>query len=156
MLSGLGATQFAREHGHADHDPMTELAKQRYESFTRGSETVGCVATDGEGFVAALSSGGLTGSAIGRVGDVPLPGCGLYAGPSGAVAFTGIGEEIMRKTAALRAYDELTRGLTSPDVLSEIRDWFGGVEFGCIMLCLDGHAAGSNRDMAWTFLEREM
>ena len=154
LLSGRGATQFAREHGHADHDPMTEHAKRRYEASLRGSDTVGCVATDGNGYAAALSSGGLTGSRIGRVGDVPLPGCGLYAGPNGAVAFTGIGEEILRRNAAIRAYDKLGSGIAAPELLEEIHGWFGDVEFGCILLGPDAHAGGSNRDMAWTFLER--
>ena len=154
VLSGPGATQFAREHGHVDHDPMTEQAKQRYEASHPGSDTVGCVATDGNGYAAALSSGGLGGSRIGRVGDVPLPGCGLYAGPNGAVAFTGIGEEILRRNAAIRAYDKLGSGIPAPELLEEIHDWFGDVEFGCILLGPDTHAGGSNRDMAWTFLER--
>jgi len=154
LLSGPGATQFAREHGHTDHDPMTEQAKRRYEASLRGSDTVGCVATDGNGYAAALSSGGLTGSRIGRVGDVPLPGCGLYAGPHGAVAFTGIGEEILRRNTAIRAYDKLGSGVAAPELLEEIHDWFGDVEFGCILLGPDTHAGGSNRDMAWTFLER--
>jgi isoaspartyl peptidase/L-asparaginase-like protein (Ntn-hydrolase superfamily) len=154
VLCGPGATWFAREHGHGDHDPITVQAKQRYEAFTRGSDTVGCVASDGRGFAAALSSGGLTGSAIGRVGDVALPGCGLYAGPKGAVAFTGIGEEILRRNSAIRAYDKLACGVPAPEVLREIGEWLGEVEFGCILLGSDTHAAGSNRDMAWSFLER--
>ncbi len=154
VLSGSGATHFAREHGHADHDPMTEQAKQRYKASIQSSDTVGCVGTDGSGYAAALSSGGPTGSRIGRVGDVPLPGCGLYAGPNGAVAFTGIGEEIFLRNAAIRAYDELGSGVPAAEVLEEVHDWFGDAEFGCILLGPDTHAGGSNRDMAWTFLER--
>jgi isoaspartyl peptidase/L-asparaginase-like protein (Ntn-hydrolase superfamily) len=154
VLCGPGATRFARKHGHGDHDPMTTHAKQRYEALTRSSDTVGCVVSDGRGYAAALSSGGLTGSAIGRVGDVALPGCGLYAGPKGAVAFTGIGEEILRRSSAIRAYDRLASGVPAPEVLREIGEWFGEVEFGCILLGTDAHAAGSNRDMAWSFLER--
>ena len=153
LLCGSGATRFAREHGHADHDPMTEEAKRRYEAFLDGSDTVGCVVSDGRQYAAALSSGGLTGCAIGRIGDVPLPGCGLFAGPEGAVAFTGIGEEILRRNSAIRAYDRLACGVPAPEVLQEIGEWFGEVEFGCILLGPDGHAAGSNRDMAWSFLE---
>jgi beta-aspartyl-peptidase (threonine type) len=153
LLSGPGATHFARELGHADHDPMTEQAKRRFEASLRGSDTVGCVATDGTSYAAALSSGGLTGSRIGRVGDVPLPGCGLYAGPNGAVAFTGIGEEILQRNAAIRAYDRLGSGIPASEVLEEVHGWFGEIEFGCILLGPDTRAGGSNRDMAWTFLE---
>ena len=36
----------------------------------------------------------------GRVGDTPIIGAGLYAGPHGAVAATGDGEEIMRRVLA--------------------------------------------------------
>ncbi len=154
LLCGSGATRFAREHGHADHDPMTGQAKRRYEASVSVSDTVGCVATDGQWYAAALSSGGLTGAAIGRIGDVPLPGCGLYAGPKGAVAFTGIGEEILRRNSAIRAYDRLACGIPAPEVLREIGEWFGEVEFGCILLGPETHAAGTNRDMAWSFLER--
>ena len=153
LLCGSGATRFAREHGHADHDPMTGQAMRRYEASLRGSDTVGCVATDGQRYAAALSSGGLTGAAIGRIGDVPLPGCGLYAGPKGAVAFTGIGEEILRRNSAIRAYDRLACGIPAPEVLREIGEWFGEIEFGCILLGPETQAAGTNRDMAWSFLE---
>lgn len=156
LLCGPGAIRFARERGHADHDPMTVQATLRYEALLRGSDTVGCVASDGDGYAAALSSGGLTGSRPGRVGDVPLPGCGLYAGPKGAVAFTGIGEEILRRSAAIRAYDQLAAGVPAPAVVDDIRVWFGDVEFGCILLGPDTHAGGSNRDMAWSYLERSV
>lgn len=156
VLCGAGATDFARHHGHPDYDPTTAHAKRRYEASLRGSDTVGCVATDDRGYAAALSSGGLTGAPLGRVGDVPLPGCGLFAGPHGAVAFTGIGEEIIRRTAASRSYARLAAGVPAPEVLGEARAWFGDIEFGCILLGPDSYAAGSNREMAWTFLERLM
>ncbi|MFH2203675.1 MAG: isoaspartyl peptidase/L-asparaginase [Elusimicrobiota bacterium] len=153
LLCGPGATQFARREGHARYDPTTEEARRRFAAFLRGSDTVGCVATDGLEFAAALSSGGLTGSPLGRIGDVPLPGCGLYAGPRGAAAFTGIGEEILRRGAALRAYDRLARGIPASTVLQEARELLGDVEFGCILLGPDTYAAGSNQDMAWSFVE---
>lgn len=153
LLCGEGAAGFARGLGHADHDPMTPEARERFNAEQRVSDTVGCIATDGEVFVAALSSGGLTGSPLGRIGDVPLPGCGLQAGPKGAVAFTGEGEEILRRNAAIRAYNLLASGTSAPEVLEETLGWFGDIEFGCILLGLDSHAAGSNRAMAWSFLE---
>lgn len=153
LLCGEGATGFARGLGHADHDPMTPQARERFKAELRVSDTVGCIATDGQVFAAALSSGGLTGSPLGRIGDVPLPGCGLHAGPKGAVAFTGEGEEILRRNAAIRAYDLLASGTSASKVLEETFGWFGEIEFGCILLGPDSHAAGSNRAMAWSFLE---
>ncbi|MFH1725206.1 MAG: isoaspartyl peptidase/L-asparaginase [Elusimicrobiota bacterium] len=150
ILCGPGALSFARARGLPEGDQSTDEARRRFEETEPVSDTVGCVATDGTRFAAALSSGGLTRSPLGRVGDVPLPGCGLYAGSWGAVAFTGIGEEIARRHAALRAYRLLEEGLEAEAVLSRVRDWFGEIEFGCLILGRRSEAAGSNRDMAWS------
>jgi L-asparaginase/beta-aspartyl-peptidase (threonine type) len=46
----------------------------------------------------------------GRVGDSALFGCGLWAGPGGAVAATGIGEEIIRTSVAKAVYDLICEG----------------------------------------------
>ena len=43
--------------------------------------------------------------------------------------------------------DRLACGIPAPEVLREIGEWLGEVEFGCILLGPDTHAAGSNR--AW-------
>ncbi len=72
VLSGAGATDFAHSHGYED-----VLVQPRREEACV-TDTVGAVAYDGENFAAALSSGGLTKAAIGRIGDVPIFGCGLY------------------------------------------------------------------------------
>jgi len=65
--------------------------------------TVGCVALDKEGHLAAgTSTGGLTNKEYGRVGDVPIIGDGTYANSRVAVSATGIGEEIMRYNAGFR------------------------------------------------------
>lgn len=46
----------------------------------------------------------------GRVGDTPLFGAGAMAGPDGAVAATGDGEEILRRLSSRRVYDRIARG----------------------------------------------
>ena len=152
ILCGEGALAFARAERLAEADAFTEEARKRFGEERATTDTVGCVVTDGMNFAAALSSGGLTASPIGRIGDVPLPGCGLYAGKSGAVAFTGVGEEIARRCAALRAYQLLEEGAQAPAVLEIVREWFGDIEFGCLLLGRTSHAAGSNREMAWSVL----
>jgi beta-aspartyl-peptidase (threonine type) len=77
-------------------------------------DTVGCVTRDAQGhFAAAISTGGTTLTLYGRVGDVPMYGAGIYAGPKGAVACTGHGEEIIRHLVAKAVYDRLARGLTA-------------------------------------------
>lgn len=58
--------------------------------------TVGCVALDKEGQLAAgTSTGGMTNKKYGRVGDVPVIGAGTYASDVVAVSMTGWGERIM-------------------------------------------------------------
>lgn len=62
-----------------------------------GCDTVGAVLRDAQGRYCATASTGRTLYMLkGRIGDSPLMGCGVYAGPRGAVAATGIGEEIVR------------------------------------------------------------
>lgn len=64
--------------------------------------TVGCVAKDKSGnLAAATSTGGLMGKSWGRAGDSPIAGAGNYAENSScAVSGTGIGEEFIRHTVA--------------------------------------------------------
>lgn len=64
--------------------------------------TVGCVALDSHGnLAAATSTGGMTNKKFGRVGDSPILGAGTYAdNATCAVSCTGIGEEFIRKAIA--------------------------------------------------------
>ncbi len=75
-------------------------------------DTVGAVARDHEGhFAVAASTGGSAPSLLGRVGDTPILGAGFYAGEHGAVAATGIGEEIVRAMLAITVYRWLEDGM---------------------------------------------
>jgi beta-aspartyl-peptidase (threonine type) len=73
--------------------------------------TVGAVAIDREGnLAAATSTGGTLFKPVGRVGDSPLPGCGYYAdNQSAAVSSTGHGESIIRIQLARTAADFAAR-----------------------------------------------
>ena len=63
--------------------------------------TVGCVAVDVHGnLAAATSTGGLVNKMVGRIGDTPIIGAGNYANSLCAVSATGRGEAIMRGTVA--------------------------------------------------------
>jgi beta-aspartyl-peptidase (threonine type) len=101
LLVGEGAECFAREH-EAELCAPADLMVERPED--PGCDTVGCVALDRHGNIAAATStGGLTGSHPGRVGDSPLPGCGLYADNIvGGVSLSGDGESLIRTTLAAR------------------------------------------------------
>lgn len=157
LLAGDGATTFARRAGFEDFDPTTSGARERLRAATSAAgDTVGCVAWDGEGFAGALSSGGTATVLRGRVGDVPLPGCGLYVGEHGAVAATGDGEYIATALLAYRSYLELERGRAPAEVVR----WALGqlaptVDVGLIILGHSGFAGGARHGMAWCgeFLE---
>ncbi len=82
-------------------------------------DTVGCVAVDHAGNVCAgTSTGGRDFKMPGRVGDSPLPGCGLYAdNSSGGASTTGWGEGITRVVLCKWAVDELARDV-EPQVVA--------------------------------------
>ncbi|MGZ5202624.1 MAG: isoaspartyl peptidase/L-asparaginase, partial [Telluria sp.] len=75
-------------------------------------DTVGAVVRDSDGnFAVAGSTGGSAPSLLGRVGDTPIVGAGFYAGPEGAVAATGIGEQIIRHLLARTVYQWIADGV---------------------------------------------
>jgi beta-aspartyl-peptidase (threonine type) len=98
LLAGQGAYEFARDNHAELVDPAAMVAEHQRE----GHDTVGAVALDLNGNVAAgTSTGGLSGALKGRMGDSPLPGCGFYAdNKMGGVALSGHGEGIARLAAA--------------------------------------------------------
>ncbi|MGB1679031.1 MAG: isoaspartyl peptidase/L-asparaginase family protein [Poseidonia sp.] len=66
-----------------------------------GWGTVGAVALDARGHLAAATStGGMTGKPLGRVGDTPIIGAGTWADDAIAVSCTGVGEAFIRTVAA--------------------------------------------------------
>ncbi len=77
--------------------------------------TVGCVALDAQGrLAAATSTGGLGQCYPGRVGDTPVIGAGTYATPLAAVSMTGVGERILVLLCAKRLCDGVADGRALP------------------------------------------
>src|SRR5207249_2151593 len=137
LLVGADAIAFARSKGHARYDPSTPESRRhleeslekirngrlpRYARKWKGvalHDTVGAVARDRRGhFATGSSTGGLAFMLPGRVGDSPIVGAGLYAGPRGAVSVTGIGEEIIKQVLSKFVYDRIADGL-SPQAASD-------------------------------------
>lgn len=113
FLSGDGADRFAAAVGVEQVDNgffiLPERRRQLDEALAAGSGadpikygTIGAVAVDANGHVAAATStGGITGKQWGRVGDSPLIGAGTYADDRAcAVSATGSGEYFIRAAAA--------------------------------------------------------
>ena len=94
------------------HQAIVQTGRLRARSL--GKETVGAVALDLSGTVAAgASTGGVDVMLPGRVGDTPLIGCGVYAdNDAGAVSMTGLGETIIRVAVAKEITDWLASGLS--------------------------------------------
>ena len=118
-------------------------------------DTVGAVVYDGTTYAAALSTGGTMSTLLGRVGDVPLPGCGLHVGPAGAVAVTGDGDYLARKQLASHVYRLLDSGMTPEEARDVAFTLFAPhVDVGIILVHGDRYGGGSNRQMAWSaFME---
>jgi len=109
LMIGEGANRLADEfkvERITQEQLVTEEARKELKEWlkteefgeTFGHETVGAVALDDEGnLAAATSTGGVTGKRVGRVGDVPIIGSGGYADNRvGAVSTTGHGESILK------------------------------------------------------------
>lgn len=89
-----------------------------------GMGTVGAVAIDKEGgLAAATSTGGMTGKPPGRIGDSPIIGAGTWADNKVAISCTGVGEAFIRKAAAHRFADlvELS-GMEMVDAAERVLD----------------------------------
>jgi len=181
LLIGEGAERFALSQGFAPVDPRSLVHPREfagYEAWVRAGkpdarvffdeegalshhDTVGVVIgvrdPTGERFslYAGASTGGTRGKKAGRVGDVPLVGCGIYAdGDGAAVCCTGWGEAFMRAAAAKSVSDRVAGG-THPqaaveEVLSLIRERTGG-RGGIMAIDPRGNlgAAFSTPDMAY-------
>ena len=106
LLVGTPATEFAATAGLAFEAETWFVTERERQALANAAEpargTVGAVARDGEGrLAAATSTGGVSGQRLGRVGDSPLVGAGTWADDSTvAVSCTGHGESIIRSALA--------------------------------------------------------
>jgi len=100
LLAGPGADAFADAQGFERvKDPKNYYRTAA--SGLAGAGTIGAVARDIEGrLAAATSTGGLQNKMPGRVGDTPIIGAGCWADTRAAVSCTGLGEYFMRVNAA--------------------------------------------------------
>ena len=154
VLAGGGAAEFAMNQG-CQSLSSDEIANTGKDFST--TDTVGCVVRAGDEFAAALSTGGIDNAIPGRVGDVPLIGCGLYVGVEGAVAATGDGEAIAMQVTALRVYQLIEQGMDPKAIIPTAIGWFKeSTAFGVIVVSKIGFAGGANRGMAWTASEMSL
>ncbi|MDB4066514.1 isoaspartyl peptidase/L-asparaginase [Flavobacteriaceae bacterium] len=169
MLAGAGADQFAVEQGLDTVPESYFITERRLDALKRVQEkeanqnlsfnaveeqyfknqrigTVGCVALDLQGNLAAgTSTGGMTNKKWDRIGDAPIIGAGTYANnASCGVSATGWGEFFIRSVvahdiAALVEYKNLSIQEASKIVLQKVED-LGG-DGGVVVLDSRGNVA---------------
>ena len=101
LLTGPGAEAIADREGVERVDPSWHVTEGQESRWRSAGDTIGAVAVDGSGHLAAATStGGILHKLRGRIGDSPLPGAGLYADDACAVSASGHGEAIMRAVAS--------------------------------------------------------
>jgi L-asparaginase / beta-aspartyl-peptidase len=178
LLVAQGAQRFAHKMGFPPCE-LTDLAVPREferwqrllydrtytarQAFAQAADTVGCVALDRAGHIAAgTSTGGTPNKMPGRVGDVPMVGCGFYADDEiGGASCTGWGEAIAKVILARLALHALQeRGdphaaaQAAIQVLAQKVNGLGGV----ILLSPDGRPGWycNTLQMAYAYRTTEM
>ncbi|MDR9400960.1 MAG: isoaspartyl peptidase/L-asparaginase [Psychroflexus sp.] len=149
LLAREGAEAFAESQGEKLVNPEYFFTKNRFESLQRAKSegkgqasvlqedfkfgTVGCVALDKRGHLAAgTSTGGMTNKEYARIGDSPIIGAGTYANDKTcAVSSTGHGEYFIRGVvaydiSALMAYQSLSLKKATQKVIQEKLPDLGG------------------------------
>lgn len=153
LLAAEGARRFAAANGGELCDPaelVTDKARSTWEQTEQrlreqreaGSashDTVGCVALDASGLVAAgTSTGGEDHNPPDRIGDSALVGCGFYADNTlGGCAVSGTGEAIMQVMLAKTVVELLAAGLHPDDAAQQAIDLLAERvqgEGGCIVI----------------------
>jgi beta-aspartyl-peptidase (threonine type) len=155
-LRGLGDNTFSGD----DKSPETATAPKPIPETLASHDTVGAVALDRDGNLAAgTSTGGTLNKVPGRVGDSSLIGCGCYAdNHSAAVSLTGWGEPIMKLVLGKWAVDRVATGtppkLASCEAIAYLFRRLGG-HGGIILLGPDGRwgMAHNTPRMAWGVAE---
>jgi beta-aspartyl-peptidase (threonine type) len=148
LMVGPGAERIASKAGLKLCRPgqlISPRARQRWESRTRsargGHGTVGAVAVDRRGaMAAATSTGGIAGKLPGRVGDSAIVGAGSYADARAAASATGHGEAIIKTMLCLetvRLLDRMTPARAAPAAIARLGK-IDGAEGGVIVADRDG------------------
>ena len=121
LFVGPGAEARARALGEPACDPAELITERQRARLASLAGTVGAVALDRHGVLAAgTSTGGMVGKLPGRVGDSALIGCGTYAESTlGGVSCTGDGEAIIRVVLARRAL-EILKAVSDPQHAGQV------------------------------------
>lgn len=166
LLCAEGAARFARDKGFERIDAasfVTELARTALERVKSGvaprgwaGGTIGAVARDKDGHVAAATStGGVVGKLPGRIGDSPIVGAGTLAdNDSAAISATGDGEGILLVGLSYRIAHAIASGVAAEEASRaalEVLEKKGAATGGVIVIDREGRyaLARSTATMSW-------
>ncbi len=188
FIGGEGAEKLADLFGLERRNQITELRLKIYEDQKKAllegksnlprltslinkhpsffeSDTVGAVALDKKGNVAAATStGGYPLKFVGRIGDTPLIGCGNYAdNQSGACSATGIGEIAIKLVLAKAVCDSIEAGKTPQEAAEKAIKLVNkriSVAYNSMgLIALDPHgrigAAHNSPNLCWAYMTPE-
>jgi len=189
LVVGEGAEKLAKIFNLERRSPMTELRLKYHEQqkkiLLEGKfelpklynliknhpeffelETVGAVALDKDGNVAAATStGGFPLKLPGRIGDSPLIGCGTYAdNQAGACSATGVGEIAIRLVLAKTVCNFIEDGKTAQEAvesaISLVNKRITATYNSMGLIAVDAHgrigAAHNSPNMCWAYLTPEI
>ncbi len=114
VLGDGGAKEYATENKIEEYNPETPQRRQEFEEKRKsnGSGTVGCVALDGSGNIAAATSTGGKGFELkGRISDSATV-AGNYANEFCGISCTGVGEDIVSNATAAKIVTRVTDGMS--------------------------------------------
>jgi beta-aspartyl-peptidase (threonine type) len=150
--------------GKSELPKLVNMVREHPELFALG--TVGAVAVDAEGNVAAATStGGFPLKLPGRIGDSPLIGCGTYADNlTGACSTTGVGEIAIRLVMAKTVCNYMENGKTvqeaAENAIRLVNTRMPDVYNAMGLIAIDAHgrigAAHSSPNMCWAYITPEM
>jgi L-asparaginase len=156
VLSGEGALYFARKNGFEYFSPLTEQRRVEYEEKLDASirlGTVGCVALDDHGNLAAATSTGGKGFEIPcRVSDSATV-AGNFANEFAAISCTGVGEDIVSNALAAKIVTRVSDGFSLKEAVDKSFKELSAINgfAGVIGLTADGeiYHADSHPYMVW-------
>lgn len=121
VLGGNGAKMYAESNGIKDFSTEIPQRRKEYEEKIKngGKGTVGCVALDKNGkLAAATSTGGKGFEIVGRISDSATV-AGNYANEHCAVSCTGVGEDIVSNATAAKIVTRVTDGISLEDAVQK-------------------------------------
>lgn len=132
ILAAEGAEQFAKQQGFKIENLLTEESEAAYKKWLQtkkyqpiinieNHDTIAMLTLDNEGDIAGVcTTSGLAYKMMGRVGDSPIIGSGLFVDNEiGAAAATGLGEEVLKQVGSFLVVELMRGGMSPQDACKE-------------------------------------